>query len=238
MSDDSAKQRPPADDDRNLVVVDEDFQNADAEDRLWLFWERNKTLIVRGSALVILGILAAIGHHFWQEAQREEVGAEYAACQDEAARRAFAARHPGDPLAAVALAEVGDDLKRAGKLAEAAKAYDEAAAAAGKAGDSPVVRSLALRARLYAGLTRSELGEKGAEAAVAAIADEPSAPETVRGFAMLSLANLAIARGDSAEAAKWLNAMDKRLRPGSVWHSDKAFLVRSEPSLTNAPAAK
>ncbi|MFZ9344929.1 MAG: hypothetical protein ACO268_07215 [Opitutales bacterium] len=238
MSDDSAKQRPPADDDRNLVVVDEDFQNADAEDRLWLFWERNKTLIVRGSALVILGILAAIGHHFWQEAQREEVGAEYAACQDEAARRAFAARHPGDPLAAVALAEVGDDLKRAGKLAEAAKAYDEAAAAAGKAGDSPVVRSLALRARLYAGLTRSELGEKGAEAAVAAIADEPSAPETVRGFAMLSLANLAIARGDSAEAAKWLNAMDKRLRPGSVWQSDKAFLVRSEPSLTNAPAAK
>lgn len=238
MSDDSAKQRPPADDDRNLVVVDEDFQNADAEDRLWLFWERNKTLIVRGSALVILGILAAIGHHFWQEAQREEVGAEYAACQDEAARRAFAARHPGDPLAAVALAEVGDDLKRAGKLAEAAKAYDEAAAAAGKAGESPVVRSLALRARLYAGLTRSELGEKGAEAAVAAIADEPSAPETVRGFAMLSLANLAIARGDSAEAAKWLNAMDKRLRPGSVWQSDKAFLVRSEPSLTNAPAAK
>ncbi|MFM2132492.1 MAG: hypothetical protein RL646_1695 [Verrucomicrobiota bacterium] len=238
MSDDSAKQRPPADDDRNLVVVDEDFQNADAEDRLWLFWERNKTLIVRGSALVILGILAAIGHHFWQEARREEVGAEYAACQDEAARRAFAARHPGDPLAAVALAEVGDDLKRAGKLAEAAKAYDEAAAAAGKAGDSPVVRSLALRARLYAGLTRSELGEKGAEAAVAAIADEPSAPETVRGFAMLSLANLAIARGDSAEAAKWLNAMDKRLRPGSVWQSDKAFLVRSEPSLTNAPAAK
>ena len=105
-------------------------------------------------------------------------------------------------------------------------------------GDSPVVRSLALRARLYAGLTRSELGEKGAEAAVAAIADEPSAPETVRGFAMLSLANLAIARGDSAEAAKWLNAMDKRLRPGSVWQSDKAFLVRSEPSLTNAPAAK
>jgi hypothetical protein len=73
---------------------------------------------------------------------------------------------------------------------------------------------------------------------VAAIADEPSAPETVRGFAMLSLANLAIARGDSAEAAKWLNAMDKRLRPGSVWQSDKAFLVRSEPSLTNAPAAK
>jgi hypothetical protein len=238
MSDDSAKKRPPADDDRNLVVVDEDFANADAEDRLWLFWERNKTLIVRGSSLVILAILSAIGHHFWQQARREEVGAEYAACQDEAARRSFAARHPGDPLAAVALAEVGDDLKRAGKLADAAKAYDAAALAAGQAGDAPAVRALALRARLYAGLVRTEMGDKSAEAAVAAVADEPSAPETLRGFAMLSLANLAVARGDSAEAAKWLNAMDKRLRPGNVWQDDKSFLVRSEPSLTSAPAAK
>jgi len=125
-----------------------------------------------------------------------------------------------------------------GKLAEAAKAYDEAAVTAGKAGEAPAVRALALRARLYAGLTRTELGDKGAEAAVAAVADEPSAPETLRGLAMLSLANLAVARGDSAEAAKWLNAMDRRLRPDNVWQQDKAFLVRSEPSLTAAPAAK
>ncbi|MFM9147819.1 MAG: hypothetical protein ACKORI_06810, partial [Verrucomicrobiota bacterium] len=48
----------------------------------------------------------------------------------------------------------------------------------------------------------------------------------------------AVARGDSAEAAKWLNAMDRRLRPDNVWQQDKAFLVRSEPSLTAAPAAK
>ena len=145
---------------------------------------------------------------------------------------------PETPLAAVALAEVGDDLKRAGKLADAAKAYDAAALAAGQAGDAPAVRALALRARLYAGLVRTEMGDKSAEAAVAAVADEPSAPETLRGFAMLSLANLAVARGDSAEAAKWLNAMDKRLRPGNVWQDDKSFLVRSEPSLTSAPAAK
>ena len=49
MAEDSSKKRPPSDDDRNLVVVDEDFANADAEDRLWLFWERNKNLIVNPS---------------------------------------------------------------------------------------------------------------------------------------------------------------------------------------------
>ncbi|PHX80094.1 MAG: hypothetical protein CK541_01700 [Opitutia bacterium] len=62
------------------------------------------------------------------------------------------------------------------------------------------------------------------------------APETLRGFAMLTLANLAVAKGDTAEATKWLNAMDKKLRAGHVWKSDKEALVQSEPSLI-APAA-
>ena len=60
MAEDSSKKRPPSDDDRNLVVVDEDFANADAEDRLWLFWERNKNLIVRGTTAVVLAIIGAI----------------------------------------------------------------------------------------------------------------------------------------------------------------------------------
>ena len=126
MAEDSSKKRPPSDDDRNLVVVDEDFANADAEDRLWLFWERNKNLIVRGTTVVVLAIIGAIGFHFWQESKREDLGLAYVACQDEAARRAFAAAHPGEPLAAVALLEVADDLRRANKLEEAAKTYEAA----------------------------------------------------------------------------------------------------------------
>ena len=50
----------------------------------------------------------------------------------------------------------------------------------------------------------------------------------------------AVAKGDAAEATKWLNAMDKKLRAGHVWKSDKEALVQSEPSLIApaAPAAK
>ena len=235
MAEDSSKKRPPSDDDRNLVVVDEDFANADAEDRLWLFWERNKNLIVRGTTVVVLAIIGAIGFHFWQESKREELGLAYVACQDEAARRAFAAAHPGEPLAAVALLEVADDLRKANKLEEAAKAYE----AAGKAvaGDSKAVKAIATRARLYAALTRQELGQAEAEAGIVAVAEDNSAPDTLRGYAMYVLANLALTKGDSAAAAKWVNLMDKRLKPNHVWASDKSWLVRSEPSLLTPVSA-
>ena len=240
MPEDSSHKQPPAGDDRNLVVVDEDFVNADTEDRLWLFWERNKGIIVKGTFGVVVGILAFLAYFFWNESRREALGEEFTACQDEAARRAFASRHPGEPLAAVAITDVADDLKKAGKFADAAKAYDEANRLTGLAGKAPAISALGARARLYAALCRLEAGEAGADKAIAAVADDVNAPETLRGFAMLTLANLAVAKGDSAEATNWLNAMDKKLRAGHVWKSDKEALVQSEPSLIApaAPAAK
>lgn len=240
MREDRSNKQPPAGDDRNLVVVDEDFVNADTEDRLWLFWERNQDVIVKGTFGLVVGILAFLAYFFWQESEREALGQEFNACQDESARRAFAAAHPGETLAAVAMTDVADDLKQAGKFAEAAKAYDEANRLAGLAGEAPAVAALGTRARLYAALCGLEAGTAGADKAIAAVADDANAPETLRGFAMLTLANLAVAKGDAAEATKWLNAMDKKLRAGHVWKSDKEALVQSEPSLIApaAPAAK
>lgn len=236
MPEDRSNKQPPAGDDRNLVVVDEDFVNADTEDRLWLFWERNKDLIVKGTVGLVVGILAFLAYFFWNESRREALGEAFTACQDEAARRAFAAAHPGEALAAVAMTDVADDLKKAGKFAEAAKAYDEAGRLAGLAGKSPAIAALGTRARLYSALCGLETGAPGADKAIAAVADDVNAPETLRGFAMLTLANVAVAKGDSAEATKWLNAMDKKLRAAHVWKSDKEALVQSEPSLI-APAA-
>jgi hypothetical protein len=240
MPEDRSNKQPPAGDDRNLVVVDEDFVNADTEDRLWLFWERNKDVIVKGIVGIVVGILAFLAFFFWNESRREALGEEFTSCQDEAARRAFAGRHPGEPLAAVALTDVADDLKKAGKFADAAKAYDEANRLTALAGKAPAIAALGTRARLYSALCRLEAGEAGADKAIAAVADDVNSPETLRGFAMLTLANLAVAKGDTAEATKWLNAMDKKLRAGHVWKSDKEALVQSEPSLIApaAPAAK
>lgn len=237
MAEDSTKKRAIKDDDRNLVVVDEDFAQADAEDRLWLFWERNKTVIVRGTTSIVLGVLAFLAFYFWQQSKRLEVGDAYNACKDASAKRLFASTHSGDPLAVVALLEVADELRQNRKLVEAAKTYDEIIPLAQVAGDSPLVKALAARARLYAALTRLDLGEKEAEATLATLAEDKTAPDTLRGYAMLILANTALHRGDSSKAAQWVNLMDKRLLPNHVWTDEKNWLVRSEPSLlTPSPA--
>ena len=240
MPDASSNKQPPAGDDRNLVIVDDDFVNADAEDRLWLFWERNKENIVRGTTAVVIGILGFLAYYFWNEDRKEKIGEEYTACQDEAARKAFAKKHEGEPLAAVAYAEVGDDLKKANKLADAAKAYNEATRLAALAGKSPALKALGARTRLYAALARQEAGEAGAEDAIAAVANDTSVPETLRGFAMLTLANIAVAKNDPVKARKSLDDMDKKLRADHVWRQDKDSLVQSEPSLIApfAPAKK
>ena len=231
MSENRPPKRTKADDDRNLVVVDEDFADADAEDRLWLFWERNKIIIIRAITSVVVAVIAFLAFYFWKEAQHEALGEAYVACQDETARRAFAAAHPKEPLAAIALIEVADELRRKNKLNEAAKAYDEAAAIAGIAGETPAINAIAARAKLFSGLCRQELGQANAEAIITSVAEDNSAPETLKGYAMYVLANLALTRGDNASAAKWINLMDKRLQATHVWAQDKAWLVRSEPAL-------
>ncbi len=83
MPEDRSSKQPPAGDDRNLVVVDEDFVNADAEDRLWLFWERNKGVIVKATTAVVVGILGYLAFFFWNESRREAPGEESTACRDE-----------------------------------------------------------------------------------------------------------------------------------------------------------
>ena len=231
MSENRPPKRTKADDDRNLVVVDEDFADADAEDRLWLFWERNKIIIIRAITSVVVAVIAFLAFYFWKEAQHEALGEAYVACQDETARRAFAAAHPKEPLAAIALIEVADELRRKNKLNEAAKAYDEAAAIAGIAGETPAINAIAARAKLFSGLCRQELGQANAEAIITSVAEDNSAPETLKGYAMYVLANLALTRGDNAGAAKWINLMDKRLQATHVWAQDKTWLVRSEPAL-------
>jgi hypothetical protein len=130
---------------------------------------------------------------------------------------------------------VADELRQNKKFVEAAKTYDEAIPLAQSAENSPLLKALATRARLYAALTRLDLGEKEAETSLAFIAEDKTAPDTLRGYAMIILANTALNRGDSINAAKWINLMDKRLLPNHVWTDDKNWLVRSEPSLLNPP---
>jgi len=228
MPDDS-RQKPPAGDDRNLVIVDEDFAQADSEDRLWLFWERNRERLVGGTVAVVIGLIAWFAVQAWIEGRAESLRGAYAEVKDDAGRAAFAAEHPGETLAAVALLEVADNLKTAGKPAVAA--YDAAAAAAEAAGSNPAVKAIGWRARLYAGLLAQDAGSADAAARLAAVADATAAPDALRGPAMLALARGALAKSDTASARGWLDKMDRQLGPNHPWREEQRQLIASEPSL-------
>ena len=225
----------PKGDDRNLVVVDEDFANADAEDRLWLLWERHRERIVGTFAAVVLGLIAWFAYSAWSEARREGIREAFAAAgEDESALRAFAAGNPGHPLATAALLQLADRRHREGKGTVAA--YDDAAA--NDPGANRAAQSLRWRARLYAGLLALDQGAPDAASRLAAVAEATEAPEALRGPAFLALARASLAGKDAAGARAWLDKMDRLLGPSHPWREDQRRLIATEPALRpSAPKA-
>jgi hypothetical protein len=225
----------PKDDDRNLVVVDEDFANADAEDRLWLLWERHRERIIGTFASVVIGLLAWFAYAAWADARREGIREAYAAAgADEAALRAFAAGHRGHPLATAALLQLADRAQRDGK--GTVGAYDEAAA--NEPGSTRAAQALRWRARLYAGLLALDQGAPDATARLTAVAEATEAPEALRGPAFLALARASLAAKDAAGARAWLDKMDRLLGPNHPWREDQRRLIAGEPALRpSAPKA-
>jgi len=225
----------PKGDDRNLVVVDEDFANADAEDRLWLLWERHRERIAWTFSSVILGLLAWFAFAAWADARREAIREAFAAAGgDEAALRAFAGTHPGHPLATAALLQLADRLHREGK--GTVEAYD--AASSNEPGPTRAGQALRWRARLYAGLLALDQGAPDATARLIAVAEAAEAPEALRGPAFLALARASLAAKDAAGARSWLDKMDRLLGPSHPWREDQRRLIASEPALRpTAPKA-
>ncbi len=218
----------PKGDDRNLVVVDEDFAQADAEDRLWLFWERHRSTIVGSVTAVIVGLVAWFAYRAWDDARQEAVREAYAALTDDAGRRAFAAAHAGSPLATAALLTIADDLKSKGK--GTSQAYAEAAAT--DPGPSRAGQALVWRARLYAGLLALDEGATAdGLARLAEVADAAEAPDALRGPAFLALARAALAAKDTARAREWLDKMDRLLGPNHPWRDEQRRLIANEPAL-------
>ena len=221
----------PKGDDRNLVVVDEDFAQADAEDRLWLFWERHRSKIVGSVVAVVAGLVAFFAYVAWETARREAVGEAYAALADDDARRAFARGHAGNPLATAALLTIADELLAKGK--GSSKAYAEAAAS--DPGPSRAGQALLWRARLHAGLLALDEGATAdGLARLAEVAESDAAPDALRGPAFLALARAALATKDAAKAREWLDKMDRLLRPDHPWREEQRRLIAAEPALRPA----
>jgi len=231
----SAKHKDPRKgDDRNLVIVDQDFGQPDLEDRMFLFWTRNKTTILSVSALTVAAAIAAIVWFWLADFRLGLLQDAYQGVADKPeARLAFARENDGKPLAGVAALEAADAFFKDGKFKEAADGY--AFAAKNFDPTDSFGAAYAGRAQLFGAFARLRLNDADGRAALADVAGNRALPNAFRGRALHTLGVLAIARGDLAEARKALDETD-RIDPRGAWAFAKRELLLLAPELSKPPA--
>lgn len=235
---DKQKFKDSAGDDRNLVLVDDDFQDADFEDKVWLFWRRHGKKTIAIAALIFLAGLVAIIYTQAKKMHVVSLQNEYATLKTDDERRDFARGNAADPMAGTVYFTLGNKLFREGKYAEAAADYKAAAdvfsALAGTEYAMPRDRAKLAEAALLQKLGKAD----EAVALLSALAGTLETDETIRGQAMYNLAVNALAKNDLDTARAWLNEMDRALSPQNMWHVQKQSLLRMEPRLVAAPTAE
>ena len=231
------------DDDRNLVLVDGDFSEADLDDRAWLIWERYKRGILIGSAVVFVAGLGAILWNSLRASHAENLAAEYARLTKPTDRMGFAERNRGETIGAFAAVEAADDAYKAGDLKVAGDRYAVAADIAKAL--RPVPDALLGRAVAGRAVCAFRTGDTaGAKLKLETIANDGAIADGVRAHALYLLAQNACGEKDFATAKKYADRIDK-LTGAAGWQasgSPKAELVAAFPELLKvagvAPAAK
>ncbi len=204
------------------VPLEESFRQA---------WDRHGNLIYALFGLVLAGVLAKGAWDYIVAHKELETRSEFAACSSPESFRAFAANHPGHPLAGLAELNVADDAYATGHYADSASGYDKAVA------DLPA-GPFQSRARLGLAMAQAMSGKTSdAEAAMRQIVDDPNQLKAIRCEAGYHLAGLAAAAGRTVEVQKLAEQL-MQIDPSSPF-AERTFALRSEmPEPAAAPSSR
>jgi len=214
-------------DDRNLVVVDESYAGGDFEDRLWLFWRRQKSNLLIAVGLAFVGVIGWQGWKLYQQHAADQLQAEYQAAEGGPALLAFAQAHPDTTPGKLAQLEAADAFYKDGKFADAAKAYTDAVTIWGS-------ENYGQRARV--GLAMSLLQNNdanGAHQQLEALAKDTQAVSFYRSEAAFNLAVLSAQTGNQKDVDQWVDQV-KSLKDPTWGNETTTFL----DMLSSAPGAK
>lgn len=221
-------QPTPAGDDRNLVAIDPSTILS-FEDRVTLFWEKNRTVVFIVCGLVVVGIVGRGVLNYSARQKELAVQAAYAAATTNDQLKSFASAHGGHALAGVALVRLADEAYKAGKTADAVTGYD-AALSALKSGP------LAARAKLGRALSKAVAGKAAeATAELKTLADDAAELKSVRAESLYHLTSLAVDAANAPDAQKYVDQLMK-LDVSSSW-TQRAMALRATLPAAPAPAA-
>ncbi|MEO7598698.1 MAG: hypothetical protein ABIV50_07190 [Opitutus sp.] len=209
----------PSGDDRNLVVVDENYVAPTFEERLRIFWQKNSKVV---TVVLIVVLLLIIGKGAWEylAAQKEQdIEQAYGAATTPAQIKAFALANPQHSLAGVAHVRIGDDAYSEGRFSDAIGSYEQGIA---------ILKSgpLASRARLGLAMAKLQSGRGAdAEAALKAFGADSKEIKAYRAEAYYHLASLAVASGNAADLRTYSDQL-MQLDPASPW-TQRALTLRA-----------
>jgi len=217
----------PAGDDRNLVPV-EATPVFSFEDKLYVFWQKYRGLILGLCVLVLVGI---VGKGVWDYLARQkelDVQKSYAAAATPEQLKTFSASHTDHVLGGVAQLRIADEAYAAGKSAEAVAAYHKAISSLREG-------PLAARARLGRALAKIQAGN-AAEAIneLKQLVNDTAQFKAIRTEAAYHLTSLAVENGNVEEAQK-LSDQLMQIDPTSPW-TQRGLQLRATLPATPAPA--
>jgi len=217
----------PAGDDRNLVPV-EATTAVSFEDKLHLFWKRNRTAVLGLCVAIVAAILAKGGWDYYSRQKELDVEKAYAAATSADQLKAFIVAHPNHALGGIAQLRTADEAYAAGKSADAIAGYDKAISVL-KTGP------LAARAKLGRALAKVQAGKvPEATTELKQMADDAGQFKSIRAEAAYHLTSLAVEARDGVEAQKFVDQLNQ-IDPMGAW-AQRAMMLRATLPATPAPA--
>ena len=209
-------------DDRNLVGVDDAFRDADVEDKVWLFWQRNKNLFYSIAIIAILAVVTVQGLDMYRTQQTNKMQAAYSQITDPTQRVEFAKDYADQPLGGVTFLELADHAYAKENYSAAAKNY--------KLAQAPLSGTI-FESRAKLGYAMAEIkdgqSDKGIEL-LKELANNSHMLEAIRAEAAYNVALIASAQNNNAEARKWIDFIT-HLQFNGVWQTQADMLAQSLP---------
>lgn len=224
----NSDKNPRKDDDRNLVQLSDDDIAGDFDDRMWLFWERNKGGIIFGIIGAVVVLTGVEIFKYVKEQAKVEVQQAYIEALENEQLPLFAIDYPDSPLAGLVWLRQADDAYTEGDFKVAAEQYQQAA---NNLKDLP----LGTRAQIGYGMTLYKQDNiSSARNALAKVTTSTTAMENLRAEAHYHLAVIALAQDEPETALTHIDAISTLAYAGT-W-SQRAEMLRMNAPELNKPS--
>lgn len=194
-------------DERKTVVLDEDLENVEFDDKVWLYWKRNRNFIMLTLFAALLIVVGTQGWKMYSASVNAELASAYEAASANGTLADFAKTNAGAKLSGVALMENADKFYNEAKYTEAKADYQKAQSA---------LKSTILFGRVKLGEAVCEymISKKSGKTMLEGVFNDASIDGSYRAQAGYMLAQAQLAEGDKAAAKTVLENIAKNPKNG------------------------